>query len=113
MNERFVSRLNGELEELKKQGVYKRLNTLTSPQGPWVEMAGKGRVLVLSSNNYLGLSAEPSVIEAGREALGRLGAGTASVRFICGTFDVHLKLESKLAAFIGTEAALTYVSCWT
>ncbi|HET6374244.1 MAG TPA: glycine C-acetyltransferase [Candidatus Polarisedimenticolia bacterium] len=112
MNEGFTARLLAELEGFKKQGVYKRLNTLTSPQGPWVEMAGRGRVLVLSSNNYLGLSAEPSVVQAGRETLGRLGAGTASVRFICGTFDVHLKLESRLAAFLGTEAALTYVSCW-
>jgi glycine C-acetyltransferase len=113
MNNGFAGRLNRELDEFRKQGVYKRLNTLLSPQGPWVEMAGRGRVLVLSSNNYLGLCAEPEVIKAGKETLGRLGAGTASVRFICGTFDVHQKLEAKLAAFLGAEAALTYVSCWT
>ncbi len=112
MNSAFVARLSGELEQLRQQGVYKRLNTITSPQGPWVEMRGRGRVLVLSSNNYLGLSAEPSVVEAGRRALQRVGAGTASVRFICGTFDVHEMLESKLAAFLGAESAVTYVSCW-
>ncbi len=113
MNTAFTRRLQGELDEFKKQGVYKRLNTLTSPQGPWVEMEGRGKVLVLSSNNYLGLSAEPSVVSAGRATLERLGAGTASVRFICGTFDVHKRLEAKLASFLGTESALTYVSCWT
>ena len=113
MNTAFTRRLQGELDEFKKQGVYKRLNTLTSPQGPWVEMEGRGKVLVLSSNNYLGLSAEPSVVAAGRATLERLGAGTASVRFICGTFDVHRRLEAKLASFLGTESALTYVSCWT
>jgi len=112
VNAAFVSRLQKELDEFKAQGVYKRLNTLTSPQGPWVEMAGRGRVLVLSSNNYLGLSADPAVMRAGMQAIERLGAGTASVRFICGTFDVHAKLESRLASFLGTDAALTYVSCW-
>ena len=113
MNKGFAGRLNRELDDFKKQGVYKRLNTLRSPQSPWVEMAGRGRVLVLSSNNYLGLCAEPEVVKAGKETLDRLGAGTASVRFICGTFDIHQKLEAKLASFLGTEAALTYVSCWT
>ncbi|HET9480907.1 MAG TPA: glycine C-acetyltransferase [Candidatus Polarisedimenticolia bacterium] len=113
MNRPFVDRLAGELDGFRSQGVYKRLNTLTSPQGPWVEMAGRGRVLVLSSNNYLGLCAQPEVVQAGRETLDRLGAGTASVRFICGTFDVHLALERRLASFMGTQAALTYVSCWT
>ena len=113
MNESFVRRLQSELDGFKTQGVYKRLNTLTSPQAPWVEMAGRGRVLVLSSNNYLGLAADPAVIEAGKRTLDRVGAGTASVRFICGTFDVHHNLEKKLASFLGTEAALTYVSCWT
>src|SRR5213594_3673007 len=112
MNKGFVQRLQRDLEGFRAQGVYKRLNTLTSPQAPWVEMAGRGRVLVLSSNNYLGLAADPAVVKAGKETLDRVGAGTASVRFICGTFDAHLKLEAKLASFLGTEAALTYVSCW-
>src|SRR5262245_11100175 len=112
MNTAFSKRLQGELDGFKSDGVYKRLNTLTTPQSPWVEMAGRGRVLVLSSNNYLGLSADPAVVRAGKEALDRLGAGTASVRFICGTFDVHQQLEARLASFLSTEAALTYVSCW-
>jgi len=69
-------------------------------------------VLILSSNNYLGLANHPELIEAGKRALERYGAGTASVRFICGTFAPHRELEEALAAFLGTEAALSYVSCW-
>jgi glycine C-acetyltransferase len=105
-------RLRAELEGLREAGTYKRFNTICSPQGPVVEMEGRGEVLVLSSNNYLGLAAHPDVVEAGIEGLRRYGAGTASVRFICGTFEPHLELERELADLVGTEAALTYVSCW-
>ena len=104
--------LGAELERLREAGTYKRFNTLTSPQGPLVQMEGRGEVLVLSSNNYLGLADRPEVVEAGIEGLRRYGAGTASVRFICGTFEPHLELERELAELVGTEAALTYVSCW-
>ena len=75
-------------------------------------MEGRGEVLILSSNNYLGLCDEPSVIQAGKDALDRYGAGTGSVRFICGTFTVHRELEAALAHFVGTESALSYVSAW-
>jgi glycine C-acetyltransferase len=105
-------RLRSELESLREAGTYKRFNTLQSPQGPVVQMEGRGEVLVLSSNNYLGLAAHPDVVEAGIEGLRRYGAGTASVRFICGTFEPHLELERELADLVGTEASLTYVSCW-
>jgi glycine C-acetyltransferase len=105
-------RLRSELEGLREAGTYKRSNTLLSPQGPVVQMAGRGEVLVLSSNNYLGLAARPEVVEAGIEGLRRYGAGTASVRFICGTFEPHLELERALAELVGTQASLTYVSCW-
>jgi len=101
-----------ELEGLRDAGTYKRANVLTSPQGPVVQMEGRGEVLVLSSNNYLGLADRPEVVEAGIEGLRRYGAGTASVRFICGTFEPHLELERELADFSGTESSLTYVSCW-
>jgi glycine C-acetyltransferase len=104
--------LRAELEGLREAGTYKRFNTICSPQGPVVEMAGRGEVLVLSSNNYLGLANRPEVVEAGIEGLRRYGAGTASVRFICGTFEPHLELERELADLVGTEASLTYVSCW-
>ncbi len=101
-----------ELASLREAGTYKRFNTLESPQGPVVRMRGRGDVIVLSSNNYLGLADHPDVVRAGIEGLERYGAGTASVRFICGTFEPHLELERDLAELSATEAALTYVSCW-
>lgn len=112
MNSSFESHLKSRLDQLRAEGVYKRLNHLSSPQSARVEMEGRGRVLILSSNNYLGLCDEPEVMDAGKEALDRLGAGTASVRFICGTFTVHRELEQALATFVGTDASLTYVSAW-
>ena len=108
----FMGQLQDELAEFKKQGVYKRLNYLDSPQDPRVKMEGRGEVVILSSNNYLGLCDVPEVVQAGKEALDRWGAGTASVRFICGTFTVHRALEEALARFVGCESSLTYVSCW-
>jgi glycine C-acetyltransferase len=101
-----------ELASLREAGAYKHFNTLESPQGPVVRMRGRGDVVVLSSNNYLGLADHPDVVRAGVEGLERYGAGTASVRFICGTFEPHLELERDLAELSATEAALTYVSCW-
>jgi glycine C-acetyltransferase len=105
-------RIRGELDALREAGTYKRFNTLESPQGPVVRMAGRGEVIVLSSNNYLGLADHPDVVAAGIDGLRRYGAGTASVRFICGTFAPHLELERDLAELSATEAALSYVSCW-
>jgi glycine C-acetyltransferase len=102
--------LGAELDDLREARTYKRFLTLESPQGPVVRMTGHGDVIVLSSNNYLGLADHPEVVKAGIEGLERYGAGTASVRFICGTFSPHLELERKLAEISGTEAALTYVS---
>jgi len=104
--------LGAELDALREARTYKHFLTLESPQGPLVRMAGRGEVVVLSSNNYLGLAAHPEVVRAGIEGLERYGAGTASVRFICGTFEPHHELERALADISGTEAALTYVSCW-
>ena len=112
LNTRFAEQLRRSIDQLKQDRVHKRLNYLSSPQSAWVEMEGRGRVLILSSNNYLGLSDEPDVVRAGVEALERFGAGTASVRFICGTFTVHRELEEAIARFVGTESSLTYVSAW-
>jgi len=108
----FMGQLQDELAEFRKDGVYKRLNYLDSPQDARVKMEGRGEVVILSSNNYLGLCNVPEVVRAGQEALDRWGAGTASVRFICGTFTVHRDLEDALAKFVGCESSLTYVSCW-
>ena len=112
LNTEFTAAFEGAIAQLKHDGVYKRLNYLESPQAARVHMEGRGEVLILSSNNYLGLSNEPSVVQAGIEGLHAFGAGTGSVRFICGTFTVHRELEASLARFVGTPAALSYVSCW-
>ena len=112
MTNTLERRLEAELEQFIRDGVYKRLNFLDSPQGPRVKMEGRGEVIILSSNNYLGLSAQPEVIDAGKAALDRWGAGTASVRFICGTFIVHRALESACARLVGTPASLSFVSAW-
>jgi glycine C-acetyltransferase len=104
--------LAAELEAMGAAGTLKTIQVLESRQGPEVELRGRGRAVVLSSNDYLGLAGHPEVVAAGRAALERYGAGTASVRFICGLFAPHLELEADLAAFLGTEAALTYTSCW-
>src|SRR5689334_461598 len=105
-------RLGAEVEEFRRTGVYKRLNYLDSPQGPVVRMEGRGEVIILSSNNYLGLSAQREVVAAGKAALDRFGAGTASVRFICGTYTIHRALEEACARLVGTEASLSFVNCW-
>ena len=108
----FIGQLQDELTGFRKDGVYKRLNYLDSPQDRRVKMEGRGEVVILSSNNYLGLCGVPEVVQAGKAALDHWGAGTASVRFICGTFTVHRELEHALATFVGCESSLTYVSCW-
>lgn len=105
-------RLASELEQFIRDGTYKRLNFLDSPQGPRVRMEGRGEVIILSSNNYLGLCNEPGVVRAGKEGLDRFGAGTASVRFICGTFTIHRALEAACARLVGTPAALSFGSAW-
>src|SRR3954463_9289534 len=112
LNSNFTAGLEAKLQQLRDERVYKRLNYLDSPQGARVTMEGRGEVLILSSNNYLGLSNEPAVVEAGIEGLERFGAGTGSVRFICGTFTVHRELEEAIARFVGTEASMSYVSAW-
>jgi glycine C-acetyltransferase len=113
MNRSFESRLTADLDALRRAGTYKRLRHLTGPMAAEVHMEEAGDVIVLSSNNYLGLADHPDVVAAGIDGLKKYGAGTASVRFICGTFDVHRALEARIASFLGCEAALSYVSCWT
>ena len=105
-------RIEPELEQFIQGGTYKRLNFLDSPQAARVRMEGRGEVIILSSNNYLGLCNEPAVVRAGKEALDRFGAGTASVRFICGTFTIHRELEAACARLVGTPTSLSFVSAW-
>jgi len=112
LNAGFGEALEQEIEQFKRDRVYKRLNYLDSPQSARVQMEGRGEILILSSNNYLGLCDEPAIVEAGIEGLRRYGAGTGSVRFICGTFTIHRELEEALARFVGTESSLSFVSAW-
>jgi len=112
MTNALERRIETELEQFIQDGTYKRLNFLDSPQSARVRIEGRGEVIILSSNNYLGLSNEPAVVRAGKEALDRFGAGTASVRFICGTFTIHRELEAACARLVGTPASLSFASAW-
>lgn len=112
LNNGFRADLEQQIATLKANRVYKSLNYLESPQAARVQMEGRGEVLILSSNNYLGLCNEPSVVQAGIDGLGRYGAGTASVRFICGTYAIHRELEEALARFVGTPSAMSFASAW-
>lgn len=113
----FDARTDDVLAMLERKGEFKHLQMLDGPMGPSVRLRddnGKSReVLCFCSNNYLGLANDPRVVEAGIEGLKKYGAGTASVRFICGTFTCHETLERTIAQYMGTEAAYTFVSCWT
>lgn len=111
-NKNFDARTTELLTSLRDSGQWKQLEYVTSPMGATAHLEGHGEVIVMCSNNYLGLADHPEVIAAGHEGLKLYGAGTASVRFICGTLACHRTIEQTLARFVGTEAALTYVSCW-
>ncbi len=108
----FEKRTRELLESQERQGTRKVLRYLESPMGATVNFEGREKVVCLCSNNYLGLANHPEVVKASHDGLDHYGAGTASVRFICGTFDCHRAIEATLADFSATEAALTYVSCW-
>lgn len=112
MGKVFYEKIDKQLEEMKTAGKYKEYQFLKTPMSNRAFIENYNEVIVLCSNNYLGLSDKPEIIKAGQDALKKYGAGAASVRFICGTFDIHRKLEEKTAEFLHTEAALTYTSCW-
>lgn len=109
----LARRTSAILDQLRASGQLKVLQVIDSPMDAMVTVEGFGEVACFCSNNYLGLANHPEVVEAGIEGLKRYGAGTASVRFICGTFAPHLSLERRIAEFLGVEAAYTFVSCWT
>jgi glycine C-acetyltransferase len=108
----FDTRARDLLKSLADSRQLKTFYQLTGPLGATATIEGHGEVIVLCSNNYLGLADHPEVIAAGIDGLKKYGAGTASVRFICGTLDCHRQIEETIARFVGTEAALSYVSCW-
>src|SRR5580692_2009611 len=111
MNNKFVSRIATEVEEIKATGLFKTERTIASEQGPEIIVNGK-KVLNFCANNYLGLSSHPKVIEAAHKTIDSRGYGLSSVRFICGTQDIHRELERKLAAFLGTEDTILYAAAF-
>jgi glycine C-acetyltransferase len=111
MNEKFVQRIFSELEEIETSGLLKKERIITSSQGAEITVNGK-TVLNFCANNYLGLSSHPKVIEAAYKAIETHGYGLSSVRFICGTQDIHKELEQKIANFLGTEDTILYCACF-
>ena len=111
MNQRYLQHLTSEIEKLKEQGLYKVERVIASAQGPWVETGGK-RVINLCANNYLGLANHPELVAAAQAALAQRGFGLSSVRFICGTQDIHKELEAQLSRFLGMEDTQLYGSCF-
>ncbi|HUP61435.1 MAG TPA: glycine C-acetyltransferase [Thermoanaerobaculia bacterium] len=108
----LLSTLQSELEQMSQSGTLKRELALKGPQGPVVDVEGAGQVIMLTSNNYLGLADHPKIVEAAEKAERDYGYGLASVRFICGTQTIHRELEAKIAEFLGTEDTILYGSCW-
>ena len=108
----FEKQLSQTLEEIKSQGLYKTERIITTPQDAHIAVAGGKRVLNMCANNYLGLADHPELIKAAKQALDSHGLGMASVRFICGTQDLHKELEAALTKFLGTEETILYPSCF-
>ena len=108
----FEKQLAQTLEEIKSQGLFKIERVITSPQDAHIAITGGKRVLNMCANNYLGLADHPALIAAAKEALETHGFGMASVRFICGTQDIHKELEAALTKFLGTEDTILYPSCF-
>lgn len=111
MNETIISRLQNELNEIKSSGLYKSERIIESPQSAEIQVGGK-TVINFCANNYLGLSSHPKVLEAAKGTVDERGYGLSSVRFICGTQDIHRELEQKISKFLGTEDTILYAACF-
>jgi len=112
MYEQFKPKLEQELQSIEEAGLFKRERIITSPQSAEITIAGGKQVLNFCANNYLGLSSHPRVVQASKEAIDTHGFGMSSVRFICGTQDIHKELEKKLSEFLGTEDTILYAAAF-
>ena len=112
MYEQFKPKLEQELQSIEEAGLFKRERIITSPQAAEITIAGGKRVLNFCANNYLGLSSHPRVVQAAKDAIDSHGFGMSSVRFICGTQDIHKELEKKLSEFLGTEDTILYAAAF-
>jgi len=111
MNKKFVERIGGEIKEIQNAGLYKQERVIASPQGAEITVNGK-TVLNFCANNYLGLSSHPKTVQAAHQYIDSHGFGMSSVRFICGTQDIHKELEQKLAQFLGLEDTILYAAAF-
>src|SRR6195952_1512548 len=111
MNSNFITRIGAEVEEIKEAGLFKTERVISSEQGAEIIVNGKN-VLNFCANNYLGLSSHPKVLEAAKKYIDLRGYGMSSVRFICGTQDIHKELEKKIATFLGTEDTILYAAAF-
>lgn len=109
---KMQNHLKAELAQIEKEGLYKRERIITGEQGAEITVQGGQKVLNFCSNNYLGLSSHPKVVEAAQKTLNSHGFGMSSVRFICGTQDIHKELEAKIASFLGTEDTILYAAAF-
>ena len=112
MDQSFLNQLDQEVTDIREAGLYKAERVIVSPQGTVIRMQDGSEAINLCANNYLGLSGDPAVVEAARDAITEHGFGMSSVRFICGTHDVHTALETRLSSFLGTEDTILYSSCF-
>ncbi|MFD2201549.1 glycine C-acetyltransferase [Shivajiella indica] len=112
MYDTLKPKLEKELKEIEEAGLFKRERVITSPQSAEITISGGKKVLNFCANNYLGLSSHPKVIEAAKEAIDTHGFGMSSVRFICGTQDIHKELEAKISKFLGTEDTILYAAAF-
>lgn len=115
MNPDFYARIDRTIEDIREQGLEKREREITSPQGPEIEVLHNGkriRVLNFCANNYLGLADNPEIVKAAQDTMDRYGFGMASVRFICGTTDLHQRVEKEIAAYLGYEDSILFAACF-
>ena len=111
MNQSLINRISTELNDISNAGLFKKERIISSEQGPEISVNGK-TVLNFCANNYLGLSSDPRVTEAAKHYIGTRGYGMSSVRFICGTQDIHKELEQKISGFLGTEDTILYAAAF-
>jgi glycine C-acetyltransferase len=111
MNETLITRLTAELEEIQQAGLFKKERIIESAQGPVIQV-GSNEVINLCANNYLGLSSHPKITDAAKKYIDERGFGLSSVRFICGTQDIHKELEAKISKFLGTEDTILYAAAF-
>lgn len=109
---KFKEHLSNELNQFREQGIYKEERIIVTPQGAKVKVDSGKEVIIMCANNYLGLSDHPEVEQAAKDTLDKRGYGMSSVRFICGTQDIHKELEQKIATFYGTEDAILYAAAF-